>query len=281
MATPALRIASLSPAATEWICVLGADRRLVARLDAGDFSLEDIDRLRVVAPDMVILEHPCGALQRSERQLFTDSAWPVEAQPRLYHFAPCTLKQVLNEVLRLGRSIGRTTAAMEWIADAEKELYTLRSQLGLARRDEPAHRPRVLALDSLTPLCVAGRWVPDLIEQAGGQAALAEAGTTSRAVTGADVAEAKPDVLAVMPAGHTLEHTRREVDVLYESGDGFPPKGVQEARVYLFDGQTYFNRPGPRLYRSIALLAAAIQPGVRLSRPVESWEMERYHPLKR
>lgn len=281
MATPALRIASLSPAATEWIGVLGAARRLIARSDAGDISLEDLERLRALAPDIVVLEHPCGALQEPGRQLFSDSAWPEAIQPRLYPFAPCTLKQVLNEVLRLGRAIGCPTAAMKWIANAEKELYTLRSQLGLSRRDEPAYRPRVVALESLTPLCVAGLWVPDLIEQAGGQAALAEAGTPSRGVTWADVAEAKPDVLAVMPAGHTLEHTRREVDVLYESGDGFPPRWVQEARVYLFDGRTYFNRPSPQLYRSIALLAAAIQPDVRLYRPIDSWEMEQYHPLKR
>ena len=49
-------------------------------------------------------------------------------------------------------------------------------------------------------------------------------------------------------------------------------KAVRQGRVYLFDGNAYFNRPGPRLYRSIDLLAAALRPEQMPEFLVEDWE---------
>ncbi|MFQ5972136.1 MAG: cobalamin-binding protein, partial [Alphaproteobacteria bacterium] len=37
-------------------------------------------------------------------------------------------------------------------------------------------------------------------------------------------------------------------------------KAVREGRVYLTDGNAYFNRPGPRLVDSLGILARLIAP---------------------
>ena len=47
---------------------------------------------------------------------------------------------------------------------------------------------------------------------------------------------------------------------------------MQQGRVYLFDGNAYFNRPGPRLYRAIELLAAALRPEQMPEFVSEGWE---------
>jgi iron complex transport system substrate-binding protein len=45
--------------------------------------------------------------------------------------------------------------------------------------------------------------------------------------------------------------------------------------VALLDGNAYFNRPGPRLYRSTELLASVVAPDrVDLQPPAESWERQ-------
>ena len=44
------------------------------------------------------------------------------------------------------------------------------------------------------------------------------------------------------------------------------------AGVVVFDGDAYFNRPGPRLVRSVELLAAALH-GDRAGVEAEPWEM--------
>jgi iron complex transport system substrate-binding protein len=36
---------------------------------------------------------------------------------------------------------------------------------------------------------------------------------------------------------------------------------VREGRVYLLDGNQYFNRPGPRLVESAEILAEILHPG--------------------
>jgi hypothetical protein len=46
------------------------------------------------------------------------------------------------------------------------------------------------------------------------------------------------------------------------------------ARVYLADGSAYFNRPGPRLVESLAILAACTHPHVF----PEFWDETRSDP---
>ena len=70
------------------------------------------------------------------------------------------------------------------------------------------------------------------------------------------VTSARPDVVVVKPCGFTLERTLTERDVI--------ERGVLAvtgaARVYVTDGNAFFNRPGPRLVESAEIAAAAIHP---------------------
>ena len=122
----------------------------------------------------------------------------------------------------------------------------------------------------------AGHWMPDVVGLAGGRALLAEKGTRSRYVDWDDVRRADPDVLAVAPCGFGLETTRRDLHYLTRRPGWSDLQAVREGRVVLFDGNAYFNRPGPRLYRAAELLAAALHPDVLSWADVgaEGWEVE-------
>jgi iron complex transport system substrate-binding protein len=52
--------------------------------------------------------------------------------------------------------------------------------------------------------------------------------------------------------------------------------------VYCFDGDAYFNRPGPRLYRSIELLAAALHPETVPAEALglQPWEMQPWSTIR-
>jgi len=305
-----MRIVSLLPAATEWVCALGAEADLVgrshecddppsvqhlpvltqpafpvegdsaaiearvqARLQQG-LSLYDIDieQLRALEPDLVLTQAQCEVCAVSLPHLEAAlGAW-TGAKPHLFSMEPQTLKQVLGTALRLGKTLGRVEAAIQWIGEAEQHLQALRNRLGLHKRSDTSRWPTVACIEWMEPLMIAGHWMPDVVEMAGGRAVLAEKGTRSRTVAWDELRAADPDVIAVLPCGFTLEQTRRDLHFLTDRAGWVALKAVRQGRVYLFDGNAYFNRPGPRLYRSIELLAAALYPEEMSDFVVEDWE---------
>jgi iron complex transport system substrate-binding protein len=51
-------------------------------------------------------------------------------------------------------------------------------------------------------------------------------------------------------------------------------RAVRSGRVYLTDGNQYFNRPGPRLVESLEILAEILHPDVfRFGHEGTGWEL--------
>jgi len=309
-----MRIVSLLPAATEWVCAFGAGASLVGRSHECDFPPEILDRpvltrprvdargtlaeidrqvrtlweqglslyeidwaqLRALRPDLILTQAQCPVCAVSVSELEAGLAdWPAP-RPQVLAMAPQTLKQVLDAALEIGRHIGRLHEAMSYLARAEKRLRYLRDFLGLRRRSDPSTFPRVACIEWIEPLIVAGHWMLDVVEMAGGQAVLAEPGQPSRTITWAELQAADPDVLLLMPCGFPVAQTARELPELVQRPEWQALRAVQEGRVFVLDGHAYFNRPGPRLYRSIELVAVCLHPD-RLSPElldVQPWELQ-------
>ncbi|HEX8109274.1 MAG TPA: BtuF-related (seleno)protein, partial [Kofleriaceae bacterium] len=109
----------------------------------------------------------------------------------------------------------------------------------------------------IDPLMIGGTWMPELIELAGGQAAGATAGAPAPTITPADLAALAPDVVVVKPCGFSLPRALEERDLIERHVIAACPT---RPRVYVTDGNAYFNRPGPRLVESLEIMAACIHP---------------------
>jgi len=64
----------------------------------------------------------------------------------------------------------------------------------------------------------------------------------------------------VLPCGFDIERSRQELPVLTQRPEWRTLRAVQAGRVYLTDGNQYFNRPGPRLVESLEILAELLHP---------------------
>ena len=62
-------------------------------------------------------------------------------------------------------------------------------------------------------------------------------------------------IVVVKPCGFSLARTLEEPGTLREA----LPRSWR-ARVYVADGNAYFNRPGPRIVESLEILAACVHP---------------------
>jgi iron complex transport system substrate-binding protein len=96
---------------------------------------------------------------------------------------------------------------------------------------------------------------------AGGRNLFGHAGTHSPWMTWEELVRADPDVLVVMPCGFDIARSRADMSVLTSRAEWPRLRAVREARVFLTDGNQYFNRPGPRLAESLEILAELLHPG--------------------
>ena len=311
-----MRIVSLLPAATDWLVAFGAAEDVVGRSHACDapavrhaavltrpaipvdgdsaeidhavrttleqglsvFDL-DLDALRALQPDLVVTQAQCAVCAVPLATLEERLAEGLGDAPRLVSLEPRTFKETLDAGLGLGRAAGRFARAMEVVGEGEARLRALHERLGRRRDGTLAGRavPTVACIEWMEPIMTAGHWMPDLVDLAGGHAVCAEAGARSDYVTWDALRQTDPDVLVVAACGFTLEQTRRDLHLLTARPGWDALRAVRSGRVYLFDGDAYFNRPGPGLYRSVELLAAALHGPAACGDGTEPepWEMER------
>ncbi|MFB6099616.1 MAG: cobalamin-binding protein [Salinibacter sp.] len=314
-----MRIVSLLPAATEWICVFGGGDQLVGRSHECDYpesvqdvpvvtaptydaegnsaaiddavqeqlqaglSLYEVDlpHLRRLAPDLIVTQDQCEVCAVSLPELEDRLGDWTGAAPEVVSMRPQSLKEVLDEALRLARAMEALDRAMEVIANLETGLRVLRDQVGVDRTTNPESLPSVACVEWLEPLMVAGHWMPDVVEMAGGRPVMGRAGRPTQPVEWKDLRAADPDLLALMPCGFTIDETRRDLEYLTDRPGWDELSAVQNESVALLDGNAYFNRPGPRLYRAIELLAACLYPDrVSPDPPAAEWERQWLDPSK-
>lgn len=306
-----MRVVSLLPAATEWVGFFGAEALLVGRSHACDYpapvrdlpvltrpalpavgdsaaidaqvrnqlkqglSMFDVDleQLKTLRPDLILTQAQCKVCAVAMPQMEAALAAWTGARPQLFSMEPYTLRQALDAALHLGKALGCIEQAIDRVGAAEVRLRRFRDRLGLTKWSDMSAFPTIACIEWMEPLMTASHWMPDVAEMGGGRAVLAEPGERSSYVEWEALRKADPDVIAVMPCGFSIERTLSELHYLTERDGWSTLKAVRNGRVYLFDGNAYFNRPGPRLYRSIELLARALHPDVLANVATEAWEM--------
>lgn len=69
-----------------------------------------------------------------------------------------------------------------------------------------------------------------------------------------------PDIVIIKPCGFTLERTLEERSVFAEVLPWRSWRAVADGKVFVADGNAFFNRPGPRIVESLEIMAACIHP---------------------
>jgi iron complex transport system substrate-binding protein len=69
-------------------------------------------------------------------------------------------------------------------------------------------------------------------------------------------------VIVFMPCGFGLERSAKEANLLLQTPEWQSLSAVKAGHVYATDGNSYFNRPGPRLIESAEILAEIFHPNL-------------------
>jgi len=225
------------------------DAAVRARVAGGGSIYElDWDALRRLEPELIITQALCAVCAVSLEEV-RELAGSLPSKPRVISLDPHTLGESLGDVRTLAEATGRRAEGVALVARSAGRIDRVR----IAVRRAP--RPRVVALEWLDPVFVAGHWTPQLIELAGGEDPLGFPGESSQRLDWETVAAARPEVVVVMPCGFDLARTHAEA--LSYAGE---LRGLRAQRVVAVDAAAYFSRPGPRLVDGLELLAHILHP---------------------
>jgi len=286
-------IVSLIPSGTEMICALGCQDQLVGRSHECDFPVgvkrlpvctepaiaiegcsQDIhDRvskrlennlsvyhvktaiLSELQPDVIVTQTQCDVCAVSFTEVEQALKETLNIQPTVIPLHATTLQGVWDDLQRVAEGIGR-------IQEGQKLLQTYQSRItAIARPDRDLRPPPTIAcIEWMEPLMAAGNWVPELVHLAGGQSVFGQPGEHAPWITWEGLAAADPDILVLMPCGFSMTRIQEELPVLTQHPLWAQLRAVQSQKVYLTDGNQFFNRPGPRLVESLEILAEIFHP---------------------
>jgi len=223
-----------------------------AQDDGGVYTVE-YEVLRAVDPDLVVTQGLCDVCAIGAGTLGA-ALEDCETDAEVVRTHPHTLEDVFEEIRTIASVMNRRGHATALIDRLKTGIQTVSRT-----HASDSSRPTVAVLDWMDPVMVAGHWIPELIELAGGRAVLTERGERSTARDWAEIRKADPDVLVAAPCGFTLESTLEHADALTERPGWSSLDAVQHERVYAMDGDQLVNRPGPRLLETLVQLAGIVQ----------------------
>ena len=212
--------------------------------------------LQDAAPDVILTQGLCDVCAPT-----TDDVRAVAAKlakrPHIVPLDPHSLRDMLQDVERVGAACGVPGTASGVVDDLRDRIE--RVAFLTSRVDE---RPKTACLEWLDPLIIAGHWVPEMVELAGGEALLARPGVKSPRVEPAQIAQAAPEAAVLMPCGFPLERALREAPAVTKQTWWQDLPAARRDRVWVTDGSSYFNRPGPRLITGLEILAHILHPEI-------------------
>lgn len=182
----------------------------------------------------------------------------LPASTRIVTIKPETLDDVLGDVRTIAGALGVEARGARLISH-------LRGRIDLVAETTKAlaaasGRPKVVHLEWLAPLMGSGYWIAELVAAAGGDMLHGSIGSHSQVIPSFSSLQ-DADVILLAACGFSIERTHAELnsealrDSFLKSDAWCALPAVKAGRVYVADGNKYFNRSSCGVAEAAEILA--------------------------
>lgn len=295
MENGSVRIVSLIPSATEILANLGLSDAIVGRSHECDYPPEiknrpictqarlnsdapsseihhqvnnilqsalsiyqvKTDVLEQLQPTHILTQDQCDVCAVSLKDVEKAVAELTHSSPQIISLQPNVLQDVWNDIERVAHVFGVDSVKVLENLEARVKICQQKIQ-GLSLEEVPT----VACIEWTDPLMSAGNWIPELVNLAGGQTAFSLTGQPSPHLQWENLLVSNPDIIIFMPCGFDLHRTRQEAQLFTQNSQWHKLHAAQTGRVYITDGNSFFNRPGPRLVDSLEIMSEILHPEI-------------------
>ena len=288
------KIITLIPSATEIISFLGLDSQLVGVSHECDFpekvkslkkltktdiktnvssynihlqiekilenslSVYKVDEnlLKYLNPDVIITQDQCNVCAVDLSQVKKVTSGYLNKEIDIISFQPKSFNNIFENIEYVAKKLNVFNALNK------NKINKLLHRISDVRQKKKSFK-NVICIEWCNPLMAAGNWIPDMVKIAGGNELLGINNKNSHWIDFKSVRDFNPEVIIFMPCGYNLLQTQRDVASLFENNVNWKNlSAYKNKKLYLVDGNQYFNRPGPRIVDSLEILAEIFNPDV-------------------
>ena len=211
------RIVSLIPSATEIVCALACEDRVVGRSHECDFPASIVDRpvctepkfpkdgtsrdidqhvkellkdtlsvyrvhaetLQQLQPDLIVTQTQCDVCAVSLQDVERAVAKWIGSKPAIVSLQTTDLAGVWQDISRVAEATGQIQQGTELLYSLKARMVAIANQ---AR--SISHHPTVGCIEWMDPLMASGNWMPELVTMAAGQDVFGNSGDHAPWITG-------------------------------------------------------------------------------------------------
>jgi iron complex transport system substrate-binding protein len=233
-----LKIVSIAPNITRILDEMGTEpyatttHTKVGKVEVGGWLNPDIESIESMNPDMVFTS---DGLQGDVHSKLQNRGLEV------IHYEPARFEELFSMIDDIGRKIGYENEANSLISKLRSRIKKVEKFVSGRRR------PVVYCEEWDKPPMVAGNWIPNMIEIAGGEYPFVEPGNRSREISECEYENEDPDIFVSHICGGGQMDDFRDIRQTWD----YPEK------VYFVDDD-YMNQLSPNTVLGVENIASII-----------------------
>ena len=212
--------------------------------------------LKELKPDVIITQDQCNicAVNLSQVKKITNNY--LNKQVDIISLQPKSFENIFEDIERVAKKL-------EVFDDfCKNKINKLFNRIDVVRKKKKAIK-NVICIEWSDPLMAAGNWIPDMIKIAGGNELCGINKENSHWINFKTLQNLNPEIIIFMPCGFSLLETQIDIDNLLKKNAKWKSlTAYKNKKLYLVDGNQYFNRPGPRIVDSLEILAEIFNPKI-------------------
>lgn len=219
-------------------------------------SVYEVDegKLRELKPDIILTQDQCEVCAVSLKDVEQAVSKNI-CQAKIVSLKPETFDDVLKIIEIIGHATQKEKEAKNLLAQLYQRITNVKNKTKSLK-----NKPKVCCIEWLDPIMIAGNWVPEMVEMAGGIPILSKKGKHSKTYQLKDILKENPNKIVISPCGFKIEQTLKDIVSLTEKLGWERLEAIQNDEVYIADGNSYFNRPSQRIVDTLEILAAILHP---------------------
>lgn len=209
-------------------------------------------------PDLIITQETCEACAAHNNQV-NKAIQILPNKPMIHSMDPHNLDEIVKSVNEIGHVIKKEKIA-------RKITESLTDRIKNIKNHNPTTKQKVLALEWIEPFFTSGHWIPEMINNAGGENLISKDGERSRKIGIDEIIKSDPDIIIMMPCGFDTYRTISEYNNTLKSDKLWNSlRAVKNGKVFAVDANSYFSKPSIRTITGLEILAKIIQPSAFLN----------------
>tara|TARA_B100000795_G_scaffold199028_1_gene152886 strand:- start:78 stop:1007 length:930 start_codon:yes stop_codon:yes gene_type:complete len=216
----------------------------------------DIKKLKKLNPDFIVTQAHCEVCAVSFSEVEFIAKEHLGKNTKIISLQPNTLNEVFDDIRRVAKDLEiDNDDNNQLIKNLEIRLKNIKD------KTEKYKKPKIACIEWIDPLMAAGNWIPEMVQISGGEDVFGKQGKDSHWIEFNEIKKYNPEIIIFIPCGFNLKKTNDEVKNLLKSDTRWHDlKAFKNKKIFITDGNQYFNRPGPRLIESLEIFAEIIHP---------------------